>query len=98
MSNNIQSRFYLSSLADMKENIIIKIMKLMRASNTQRISHPQNPANHFEIIKEERGGMTLGLFTESNKDYITTARMLPIELMVNVLEVAEGLDTFETLA
>lgn len=96
MTKEKDSRYYRSQVADIKEDIIIRIMKLMRAKHYETLQDPDDEQIHYAITEEVTGAKTLGCFCNFRK-YDTPkfpssiARVTtPIEKLLDVLEVIEN--------
>lgn len=90
--------YYQGQVADIKEDIIIRIMKLMRAKHYITLQDPDDAFIYYGIIEEVTGAKTLGVFYNffEKNDFpkppaASIARVsTPIEKLLDVLEVIEN--------
>lgn len=90
------SRYYRGQAADIKEDIIIRIMKLMRAKHYETLQDPDDVHMYYAITEEVTGAKTLGCFyhfmeSDNPKFPASNARVsMSIEKLLDVLEVIEN--------
>lgn len=82
------SSYYQSQLADIKEDVIIRIMKLMRGKGYNSIKDPKNCQISYRIVEEPRGGKTLASFIGAQMMSYTRAAT-PVEKLLDILEIIE---------
>ena len=82
--------YYIGAITDMKEDIIIKIMKTMRVKGINEIKSDVSSNITYKMVEETRGGKTLGKFIDGVQ--VSLLRLEPIEEVANLLEEVEIID------